>query len=185
VGDRPSVAGLRLPQIRVKHPTRRAWSILARTLCDEVPHVRHQHVSTEPPDHCSFAVLPAATTSNQPRSLLFRRELLRDRNPFAAKVATKHMGMDWVGKAPNHVFPHSRLSRRLVRSIGHFTRAAKLVHMVEHGTHRARRNTDDNTVGKIAADPQHTACHWLDAPLHPQSDLRTSLIILTRQSEVP
>jgi hypothetical protein len=106
--------------------------------------------------------------STSPRNRAIRvcfLTVLGDRDPFAAKVATKHVGMYWVGKTPNHVFPHSRLSRQLVRSIGHFTRAAKLVHMVEHGTHRARRNTDHNTVRKIAADPQHTACHWSDAPL--------------------
>ena len=109
-----------------------------------------------------------ATTIQSATVRSFSSELLGDRNPFAAKLATKHVGMNWVGKAPNHVFPHSRLSRQLVRSIGHFTRAAKLVHMVEHGTPRARRNLDQDSVWKIPADPQHTAYHWSDAPVTPR-----------------
>jgi hypothetical protein len=38
---------LRLPQIRVVHPTRSSWRILARALRDEVAHVRHQHVAAK------------------------------------------------------------------------------------------------------------------------------------------
>ncbi|MBO0754853.1 MAG: hypothetical protein J2P54_03260 [Bradyrhizobiaceae bacterium] len=76
------------------------------------------------------------------RELAWRLLLLGDRDPFAAKLATKHMCMHRVGKAPNYVIPHTRLSWQLVRPICHFMRAAKLVHTVEHGSHRARRNTD-------------------------------------------
>jgi hypothetical protein len=45
-----------------------------------------------------------------------------------------------------------------VRSIGHFARAAKFVHMVEHGMHRARRNTDHNTVGRSRPIPSTFDC---------------------------
>jgi hypothetical protein len=86
--------------------------------------------------------------------------LLGDRNPLSAKLATKRMGMHWIGKAPDYVIPHSRfLPRQLIRPIRQRMRAAKLVHSVDHRTHCARRNTDQDSVRKIPADPHHAACH--------------------------
>jgi hypothetical protein len=41
---------------------RRSWRILARTLSDEVPHVGHENVATEPRDQCVLAILAATRT---------------------------------------------------------------------------------------------------------------------------
>jgi hypothetical protein len=69
--------------------------------------------------------------------------LFSDRNSLSTKLATKHVGMQWIGKAPNHVIPHSwLLPRQLIRPVRQRTRAAKLVHTVDHWTDCARRNTD-------------------------------------------
>jgi hypothetical protein len=86
--------------------------------------------------------------------------LLSDRNPLSAKLATKRVGMHWIGKAPDHVIPHSRfLPRQLIRPVRQRARAAKLMHTVDHWTHCACRNTDQDSVWKIPADPHHAACH--------------------------
>jgi hypothetical protein len=87
--------------------------------------------------------------------------LFGDRDPLSTELATKRMGMHWIGKTPYHVIPHSRfLSWQLICSVSQRTHAAKLVHAVDHRTYCARRNTDQDSVWKIPADPQHTACHW-------------------------
>jgi hypothetical protein len=86
--------------------------------------------------------------------------LFSDRDPLSTELATKRVGMYWIGKTPYHVIPDSRfLSWQLICSVSQRARAAKLVHAVDHRAHCARRNTDQDSVRKIPADPQHTACH--------------------------
>jgi hypothetical protein len=46
-----------LPADPHNHPARRAWRILPRTFRNEVPHVGHQHVATEPREQRLLEIL--------------------------------------------------------------------------------------------------------------------------------
>ena len=131
---------LRFPQIPVVHPASRARRIFPRALRNQVPHIRHQHVTTEPRDQRVLAILAAPRPVSQGQADRSIRRRCAD-----AGCAPPHRAMPAQGCARRRL---RRVLRGSAGSVGRYRRCVRVaLNPAITNRHPARPNAPPGSEG--------------------------------------